>query len=223
MNHIVDTESLPAAMRDIAASMLVKRTDASRYITPRTINRLRHALLRHLGQAPGDWDMWDEDRGTLDASRRVVYERYLYLEEIRSPFNVGAIFRAAESFAIRAIYLSPHCASPNHSRACRSAMGANEIVPWEVIALDNVIARHANIGVFALETGGETMGAFDFPRQGVMTVGSEELGTSAETLAAARQSRGVVSIASGGAKISLNVSISCGIALHHWFLLASGG
>ncbi|MDR0602585.1 MAG: TrmH family RNA methyltransferase [Treponema sp.] len=134
----------------------------------------------------------------------------VYLEDIRSPFNVGAMFRAAESFGAEKIWLSPLSADPRHKRAERTAMGCTAVLPWE---------RTETIPsgpLFALETGGADIGCFSFPRQGVLIVGSEELGVSPKALALADASLGRVSIPVFGAKGSLNVSVAFGIIMHAW-------
>ena len=187
----------------------------------RMINRLRHALLADLGQAPGEWDLWDGAR--LDAGRRIIRNYFLYLEEVRSPFNVGAIFRVAESFGVRKIYLSPYCASPTHNRALRSAMGTVEIMQWRTASIDEALADAGQLAdsdpvpLFALETGGEPLDDFAFPAAGMMIVGAEELGISGAAEASARASAGIVTISAGGAKTSLNVAVAFGIAMHNWY------
>ncbi|MDR0589092.1 MAG: TrmH family RNA methyltransferase, partial [Spirochaetaceae bacterium] len=138
----------------------------------------------------------------------------IYLEDIRSPFNVGAIFRTAESFGAEKLYLSPLCADPLHPRAARTAMGCVAILPWERLSagLDAALAGPC----FALETGGRALKNFPFPPRGVMILGSEELGVSPPALALADSSLGRLSIPTWGAKGSLNVSVAFGIAMQAW-------
>jgi TrmH family RNA methyltransferase len=71
-------------------------------------------------------------------------------------------------------------------------------------------------GVFALELGGTSIDRFEFPRSGVVLVGSEELGLSPDALRLADRQFGRVSIPLGGAKRSLNVSVAFGILMHAW-------
>jgi len=97
----------------------------------RALNTVKHILLSETGKEPADWDFTGAD-GLLDREKRKIFEgMFVYLEDIRSPFNVGAIFRAAESFGVEKIILSPFCADPRHRRAERTAMGCIDIVPWE--------------------------------------------------------------------------------------------
>jgi TrmH family RNA methyltransferase len=96
-------------------------------------------------------------------------------------------------------------------------MGCVDILPWERAEPGDLLGpRPIALPCFALETGGTGIGDFSFPENGVMIVGSEELGVSPAALERADASLGRVSIRSYGAKGSLNVSVAFGIALHRW-------
>jgi TrmH family RNA methyltransferase len=183
----------------------------------RALNTVKHLLLTATGRDQADWDFTACD-GRLDPTGRQIFEgMYVYMEDIRSPFNVGAMFRTAEIFGVEKIFLSQFCADPRHRRAERTAMGCVDIVPWErreLFAAEKNPALPAP--VFALETGGIPIDKFPFPRRGLLIAGSEELGVSPLALAAADASLGKVSIPVYGAKASLNVSVAFGIAVQAW-------
>jgi TrmH family RNA methyltransferase len=185
----------------------------------RQINRVRHALLRYLGAEPAEWDLLAADSERLDAAARTILPIQLYLEEIRSPFNVGAIFRSSEAFGVNSLLLSPHTASPLHPRAVKSARGAISIMPWRFAALEEIQEQE---GIFALELGGTPFEKFRFPERGIMLVGSEELGLSPQSLALAASKAGRVSIPMSGAKRSLNVAVAVGIVLQAWHARLTG-
>jgi TrmH family RNA methyltransferase len=180
----------------------------------RVINSLRHALLACLGAEPAEWDFLDPGGGpgTLSREARRVFPIAVYLEQVRSPFNVGAIFRAAEAFAVSRLLLCPETASPRHPRAEKTARGAISVLPWQVASLEDL---RDEPGVFALELGGTPLPEFRFPERGTMLVGSEELGLSPEALEIARAGR--VSVPMAGAKRSLNVAVAFGIVMQAWF------
>jgi TrmH family RNA methyltransferase len=181
----------------------------------RAINCVKHILLAETGRDQADWDFTVS--GGLDPAKRQIFEGMMvYMEDIRSPFNVGAMFRTAESFGVEKIILSPLCADPRHKRAQRTAMGCTEIIPWERQDLFPASEPPPPCPVFALETGGIPLADFPFPRKGLLIAGSEELGVSPRALAAADASLGRVSIPSYGAKASLNVSVAFGIAVNAW-------
>jgi TrmH family RNA methyltransferase len=175
---------------------------------------VRYILLAETGSFPADWDLVDPD-GRVDPLKRLSFPGVgIYLEDIRSPFNVGAIFRSAESFGVEKLYLSPLCADPLHPRAARTAMGCVSILPWE--RLSGGLGDDPAGPFFALETGGRRLRDFPFPPRGIMIVGSEELGVSPRALAQADRSLGRLSIPTYGAKGSLNVSVAFGIAMQAW-------
>ena len=183
----------------------------------RALNSVKHILLIETGRDLADWDFTCSD-GRLDPVKRRIFEgMHVYMEDIRSPFNVGAMFRTAESFGVEKIILSPFCADPHHRRAERTAMGCVDIVSWERQELFSAPEITLPCPVFALETGGIPIAEFPFPRRGLLIAGSEELGVSPRALAAADSSLGRVSIPCCGAKASLNVSVAFGIALHAWW------
>jgi TrmH family RNA methyltransferase len=187
----------------------------------RDVDACRHALLSATGQAPADWDLLDPRTGRPDSgSRRVHPGMRAYLEDIRSPFNVGAAFRTADAFGLEEIILSPNAADPSHPRAQRSAMGAVGLVKWRRGGPECLGEGPAADPSFALELGGTPIGEFEFPERGIVVLGSEELGVSPEALS--RCSLGSVSIPMAGAKGSLNAAVAFGILLFAWSQAAFG-
>lgn len=174
------------------------------------------ALLSKLGAEPSDWDFRTTD-GSLDSSKRVVQDKVLVLDRIRSPYNVGAIFRSAEAFGISRIILVEGTASPEHVRAQRTSRGTTTVVPWAFMPESEVVAflrGYDPACVIALELGGASINEFSFPSRGVAVLGSEEFGISPEVLSCCGSR---VSIPMGGSKGSLNVSVAAGILLQRWF------
>ncbi len=179
----------------------------------RLCNAARHDLLVHLGAEPADWDFLMPDSGELDAARRTVFPIRLYLDDIRSPFNVGSILRCAECFGASRVLLSEATPLPLHPRAKRASMGCWEIVPWEVVGPERLEEEE---NLFAMETGGTPLEEFAFPERGTLIVGSEELGVSPRLLSLAERRRGRVSIPLFGAKASLNVAQALSVVLYRW-------
>ena len=203
-------------------------------------NALRHALYRQSGVQPSEWDLIApglrygtgmpkhdttvpnptvSDAETQIAASPAVLPItrpfypgvYVYAEDIRAPFNLGSIFRTAEAFGAEKLLLSEGCVSPEQPRAQRSAMGCTHFLPWEYCSLESL---PADLPVFALETGGTPITSFSFPKHGIVLLGSEELGLSAEALK--KVSAGIVSIPMKGIKASLNVAVAFGILMQYW-------
>ncbi len=172
-------------------------------------------LMGDMNMSLGDWDFVDEEN-KLDVNKRKQFPISVVLDRIRSPFNVGSIFRTADSFATSHIYLTTPCADVEHPRTLRSASGCTHSVPYTTGTPLDVIELIKDKPVFALEVGGASIETFSFPTRGVMIVGSEELGVSPELLKVASSSLGVVSIPLFGTKGSLNVSTAFSIAMYSW-------
>lgn len=76
------------------------------------------------------------------------------LDNIRSMHNVGSVFRTADAFLLKAIYLCGYTPQPPHRDIRKTALGATETVEWKyyptpVEALHALQAEGYNI--FAIE------------------------------------------------------------------------
>jgi TrmH family RNA methyltransferase len=177
----------------------------------RPVNALRHILNNTVGKQVADWDFIDGS-GQFSIENRFYFPGVrIFLEDIRSPFNIGSIFRVAESFGVECILVSPLSAHPEHPRATRSAMGCDALVRWEQGRIEGLTGD-----IFALEKGGQDLKSFVFPLAGTMILGSEELGVSPSALAISEKSKGRLSIPTVGLKGSLNVGTAFAIAMHEW-------
>lgn len=212
---LIDDEGLPVSVRGPARDLGSEEVSDR---TRRLCNAVRHALLAHLGAEPAEWDLLLPSREGLDRSRGRLFPLTLYLDDVRSPFNVGSILRCAEAFGVERVLVSEATPPPTHPRAMRASMGCWQVVPWEV-ATEEVVAEEEDL--VALETGGTPIEEFAFPPRGTLVVGSEELGVSPRLLQAAERGRGRVSIPLFGAKASLNVAQALGIVLYRWTLALS--
>jgi len=152
----------------------------------------------------------------------------LILDNIRSLYNVGAIFRSADAFSVEKIYLCGYTAYPlgdlsrpdgsrrQMDRLKKTALGAEESVPWErqKDAL-SLIKKLKERGVFvaALEMCDEGVDisecTLNFPI--ALIIGNETSGISKEILEA---SDVVVSIPMLGKKESLNASVAASVLIY---------
>ena len=205
------------ALPEEAAAELRMLLAANPFDERRTCNAARNHLLAIIGTFPAEWDLVIAPHTVpYDESGMVKVRDFfpgvcVYAEDIRSPFNIGSIFRTAEALGVEKLYLSPFCINPLHQRAVRSSMGCIETLGYERKRLEDL---PNDIPVFVLETGGTPISDFSFPESGVCIIGSEELGASPEALA--RASYGCVSIPMKGLKASLNVGVALGILLERW-------
>lgn len=197
----------------------------------RACNVARNHLLAIIGTFPAEWDLIiaphkgqtslsdTEKHDTISQNsiesqietRKFYSGVCAYAEDIRSPFNLGSIFRTAEGLGAEKMYLSPFCCDPEHPRAVRSGMGCIETLGYERKSLDELPSDKP---IFVLETGGTPIDEFKFPKEGICLIGSEELGASPEAIKKATY--GCVTIPMIGLKASLNVGVAFGILMQKW-------
>lgn len=183
----------------------------------RVCNYARNELLALIGTFPAEWDLIIAPHTSPVNEEGIVKEREffpgiaVYAEDIRSPFNLGSIFRSAEAMGAEKVYISPFCTDPEQSRAIRSGMGCIETLGYTRCSLNEL---PKDLPIFALETGGTDINEFKFPKEGICIIGSEELGVSPEALNIATYGR--VSIPMKGLKASLNVGVAFGILMQKW-------
>lgn len=183
----------------------------------RLCNVCRNQLLKIIGTFPAEWDLVIAPHATPIDENGIVKTRsfypgiVVYAEDIRSPFNIGSIFRTAEGMGAEKVIISPLCVDPEQPRAVRSGMGCIETMGYERIPIENL---PDDIPIFALETGGTPIEDFVFPEKGICIIGSEELGVSPQALKKATYGR--VTIPMIGLKASLNVGVAFGILMQKW-------
>src|SRR5262245_11729471 len=107
----------------MALTILGETGAPSEHLTDRGRGLLRQRLSAWLGIETADWDLQapPDRRGDV-----VRFPFSAYLEDLRSPFNVGSVVRSAEAYGFEAVYHSPTAPGLDHPRARRSAMGAEE-------------------------------------------------------------------------------------------------
>lgn len=72
------------------------------------------------------------ERKTVDQFRKSEKSPFvIVLDNVRSQSNVGSIFRTADAFLTKAIYLCGITAKPPHREIQKTALGATESVTWK--------------------------------------------------------------------------------------------
>ncbi|MGE5646874.1 MAG: RNA methyltransferase [Acidobacteriota bacterium] len=138
------------------------------------------------------------------------------LDNVRSMYNVGAFFRTADGSGLEQLYLSGITAHPPKRGVSKTALGAEETVPWEY-AWDPLPfvqrLRAAGYEIAAIETSLHSVDLFDWkPHFPVCIVfGHEVDGIRPELLALADTH---IRIPMLGAKHSLNVATAGGIVIY---------
>lgn len=143
------------------------------------------------------------------------------LDNIRSAHNVGSAFRSSDSFKVDKVWLCGICATPPSAEIRKSALGAEESVPWEYAkdTLEVVSRLHEDgFTVISVEQTVESVSLEQFTPGSVtgkyaLVFGNEVDGVSQEVVDASDMS---LEIPQFGTKHSLNVSVAVGVVLWHF-------
>lgn len=139
------------------------------------------------------------------------------LENIRSAYNVGSVFRTADAFLLQAVYIIGYTAKPPHKEIKKTALGAEETVDWKYFktsaeALEDI--RSLGFKVFAVE---QAVGSLPLHQAGfsagekiAVLFGNEVTGVEQQTIA---QCDGCIEIPQLGMKHSLNIATAAGVVL----------
>jgi 23S rRNA (guanosine2251-2'-O)-methyltransferase len=138
------------------------------------------------------------------------------LENIRSAYNVGSIFRTADAFLLQGMYICGYTAHPPHKEIRKTALGADETVHWKHFkkiqdALDEL--RAEGYKIYAVEQARNSIQLQQFNYQGekvAVILGNEVTGVEQSTI---EQTDGCIEIPQLGMKHSLNVSVAAGVVL----------
>jgi len=149
-----------------------------------------------------------------DTGNRII----LIAHNIRSLWNVGALFRTCDCFAVEKLILSGYSATPPRREISKTALGADSWVPWEKVtdpneALDRLKSEGWRIVGLELSEDSCDIQSYAAQDKTALLIGNEVLGVSRELLSVCDD---IVSIPMFGKKESLNVAVAAGIALHHF-------
>jgi tRNA G18 (ribose-2'-O)-methylase SpoU len=145
------------------------------------------------------------------------------LENIRSAYNVGSVFRTADAFLAQAIYICGYSAKPPHKEIRKTALGAEETVEWKHFKTAAEAIRELKdqqYKIFAVEQaeGSYELQAVNFgPQEKIaMVFGNEVTGVEQTTI---HLCDGCIEIPQLGMKHSLNIATAAGVVL--WELVRS--
>jgi len=146
------------------------------------------------------------------------------LENIRSLWNVGSIFRSADAAGIERLLLAGFTGRPPRAEISKTALGAEDSVPWgEAASAAEAVKRLRAEGRFiiALERAPTSVpiddAEFRFPA--ALVLGNEVAGLGPEVMAASDL---VCHIPMHGVKESLNVAVAAGVAFYAMRRAAEG-
>ncbi|HRQ37648.1 MAG TPA: RNA methyltransferase [Chloroflexota bacterium] len=146
----------------------------------------------------------------------------LLLDNIRSLYNVGSIFRTADGAGVKHMHLAGMSATPEHPKLAKTALGADSQMGWSYSrnGLDTAVRLQTEgFRLWALEDAPEAVSLYgvrgemgEDGRPVLLVVGNENVGVDPAILQRCDQ---ILAIPMLGVKDSLNVAVACGIAIYH--------
>jgi 23S rRNA (guanosine2251-2'-O)-methyltransferase len=142
------------------------------------------------------------------------------LDNVRSLYNIGSVFRSSDAFLVEKICLCGITAQPPHRDIHKTALGATETVSWEYY-------EHTLQAIEELRSADYTLVAIEQTDASIPLAGFKPLAHKKYALIFGHEIRGVdqdiidrcdlsIDIPQFGTKHSLNISVSAGIVL--WYL-----
>lgn len=157
-----------------------------------------------------------EGDAATKAAERVPLK--LIVENLRSAFNVGALFRTGECLGVSEILLCGYTPGPDEEKTSRTAMGTSSMVPWRLVDRARAACEELRVEgytIVALETGANAVSLHEIKFSGptAFVIGNERFGVEAETLQAADA---ICRIPVRGIKNSMNAGVAFGIGAFEW-------
>ncbi len=139
---------------------------------------------------------------------------FVVCDNIRSLENVGSIFRTADALGVTKIYLCGISGKPPHHKISKTALGAEETVPFEYCKqtwrlIDKL--KKDKINIIALEQDKRAIDISNFKPEFplALILGNEVQGVSKNILEKCDK---IIFLPMRGKKESLNVSVAFGVA-----------
>ena len=142
------------------------------------------------------------------------------LDNIRSTYNVGAMFRTADGCGVSHLHLCGITPTPKNPKVVKTSLGAEENVPWTYYrngVQAAMLMKEQGLQLWALEITPSAKSIFDaineIPDTQIgLVVGNEISGIDPDILKLCEKS---IMIPMQGYKKSLNVAIAFGIAVYY--------
>lgn len=143
-------------------------------------------------------------------------EIYALLDNVRSLHNVGAIFRTSDTVLLKKLYLCGITGHPPRNEISKTALGAEDIVPWEyfddaTLAIKELKKQRVQIVAVELAHGSKKYFEAEYNFPVCFVFGHEVEGISDEVMEMVDMA---VEIPMLGRANSLNVATAYGIIVH---------
>ena len=201
--------------------ILQKLSKYQHHLTPRMTLRHFAAIAvpfeRYLKKSIQDDDFLvsTTDRDHLVAKRVPLH---FVIDNMRSAFNVGSIFRTADTLGAQKIWLTGYTPTPHQLQVEKAALGATLIMEWETCSFTEAIEnlKKNNYYIIALETSAKALDIsypYEEKKPVAFVVGNERFGLDKDQLSLCNEIRRIPVY---GIKNSLNAATAAAIAGYEW-------
>ena len=139
----------------------------------------------------------------------LTVKKWLFLDNISDPGNLGTIMRSALWFNFKNIALSKNCVDAYNPKVVRSSMGA--IFHLSVHRDINLIEFKKDYEIIGTSQEESNLDSFKTPKKFILIIGSEAKGISKENLKHINNSLGIKRLGFGD---SLNAAIAASIIMY---------
>lgn len=145
------------------------------------------------------------------------------LDDVRSMYNIGSVFRTSDAFRVEEVLLCGITATPPHPEIHKTALGGEDSVEWKYFptameAVEYLHKKHTLVYSIEQCEGSTMLGDIDTlpvfsskeSQRAAIVFGNEVKGVHQEVI---DHSDGCIEIPQYGTKHSLNVSVTAGIVI----------
>ncbi|MBU2492166.1 MAG: RNA methyltransferase [Bacteroidetes bacterium] len=158
-----------------------------------------------------------ENRSTLETLDKVdKLPVCVFLDSIRSSYNVGSIFRTSDGAMIEKLYLCGYTPYPPKKEVLKTALGSHESVSWEYVnnPKETILElKEKGYKICALELTDNSKPHYSLSKNDIpmcLLIGNEITGVSQDLIDLCDMS---IEIPQYGIKQSLNVAVAYGVAV----------
>ncbi len=145
----------------------------------------------------------------------------IVLDNVRSQFNVGAVFRTSDAFLIGSVYLCGITATPPNAEIHKSALGSENTVHWKYFKTTEEAVLELKKSGYTILSVEQAENSLDLRKFSIINNGKYAIVFGNEVKGVAQEivdmSDHCIEIAQHGTKHSLNISISAGIVIWEFY------
>ena len=143
--------------------------------------------------------------------------RYLYLDGLQDPGNVGTLIRIADWFGLDGVMRSDDTADFFHPKTVMATMGSMVNVPLYTVNVEDL--KSIKLPIIGTTMEGETIYTYEWPQNGVLVIGNEGQGMRSEII---KLLTSTVSIPGTEGRVaeSLNAAVAGSLCIGEWFRLS---